>query len=46
MGRMNQADQLITKSSGTCYAVILVAHNSNTNNLKFILHCTLQESKE
>jgi len=42
MGRMNQADQIITKSSRTCYAVRLVAHNSNTKTLKFILHCTLQ----
>ena len=46
MGRMNQADQTITKSCGTCYAVRLVAHNSNTNTIKFILHCTLQEGKE
>lgn len=45
-GRINQADQIITKSSGTCYTVRLVAHNSNANTLKFILHCTLQEGKE
>jgi hypothetical protein len=46
MGRMNKADKIITKSSGTCYAVRLVAQNSNTNTLKFILHCTVQNGKE
>jgi len=45
MGRMNQADQIITKSIGTCYAVRLVAHNSNTTTLKFTFHCTLQEGR-
>jgi hypothetical protein len=46
MGRMNQADQIITKSSGTYYAVRLLAHNSNTKTLKFILHCTLEGATE
>lgn len=46
MGRMNQVDQMITKSSGTCYAARLVSHKSNTTTLKFSLHFTLQASKE